>query len=337
MMQHEFGLHELAVEDARHGHQRPKIEEYGETLFAVMHTVELASGELQRRRGRRLRRAATTCCRCATAASRASWACARAPSASRTCCSHGVGFVLLRADGRGGRPLLPDHRRARDRARNDRGADLRAAASARANIERLYELKRKVTHRQARGGAAARGRRQACSGRVPQVCASNREYFRDVYDHLARINASLDAMRDTIGTAIQVNLSMVTIEETEITKRLAAWAGIFAVATAFAGIWGMNFEHMPELKWTWGYPAALGVIARLRLRVVALQARPLAVTDTSSHERRRPDPDALLAARRRGARRSAASCASTSAPPPASARPGRCWPRRARAGQGATW
>ena len=67
-------------------------------------------------------------------------------------------------------------------------------------------------------------------GRVPAVCEGTQEYFRDVYDHLARINASIDAMRDTIGTAIQVNLSMVTIEETEITKRLAAWAGIFAVS-----------------------------------------------------------------------------------------------------------
>jgi magnesium transporter len=82
-----------------------------------------------------------------------------------------------------------------------------------------------------------------------------------VYDHLVRITTSLDSMRDTIATAIQVNLSMTTIEESEVTKRLAAWAGIFAAATAFAGIWGMNFESMPELKWRWGYPFALGVIA----------------------------------------------------------------------------
>ena len=71
----------------------------------------------------------------------------------------------------------------------------------------------------------------------------------------------IDAIRDTIGTAIQVNLSMVTIEESETTKRLAAWAAIFAVSTALAGIWGMNFEHMPELKWAFGYPMALGLIA----------------------------------------------------------------------------
>jgi magnesium transporter len=98
------------------------------------------------------------------------------------------------------------------------------------------------------------------SGRVPMVCEGNREYFRDVYDHVVRINGTLDTLRDTIGTAIQVNLSMVTIEESETTKQLAAWAGIFAVATAFAGIWGMNFEFMPELRWKYGYPAALGLI-----------------------------------------------------------------------------
>jgi magnesium transporter len=78
---------------------------------------------------------------------------------------------------------------------------------------------------------------QLISGRVPQVCSNNREYFPDVFDHLARMNASAASLRDVIGTAIKVNLSTVTIEETEITKRLAASAGIFAVATAFAGIW----------------------------------------------------------------------------------------------------
>jgi magnesium transporter len=98
-------------------------------------------------------------------------------------------------------------------------------------------------------------------GRVPSVCEHTREYFRDVYDHLARIDATLDTLRETIGTAIQVNLSLAMIEESETTKRLAAWVGIFAVATALAGVWGMNFERMPELKWKWGYPLALAFIA----------------------------------------------------------------------------
>ena len=100
-------------------------------------------------------------------------------------------------------------------------------------------------------------------GRVPAVCMSSQEYFRDVHDHLARINGALDTIRDTIATAIQVNLSLVTIEESEVTKRLAAWAAIFAVSTALAGIWGMNFEFMPELKWKYGYPMALGIIGSI--------------------------------------------------------------------------
>jgi magnesium transporter len=130
----------------------------------------------------------------------------------------------------------------------------------RVNIERLYALKRKIGVVKHAVAPLQEAVAKLVSGRVPQVCSNNREYFRDVFDHLARMNASLDTLRDTIGTAIQVNLASVTIEETEITKRLAAWAGIFAVATAFAGIWGMNFQNMPELKLDYGYPAALAVI-----------------------------------------------------------------------------
>jgi magnesium transporter len=131
----------------------------------------------------------------------------------------------------------------------------------RANIERLYALKRKIGIVKHAVAPLQEAVAKLISGRVPQVCSNNREYFRDVFDHLTRMNSLLDSLRDTIGTAIQVNLSTVTIEETEITKRLAAWAGIFAVATAFAGIWGMNFQNMPELKLAWGYPAALAIIA----------------------------------------------------------------------------
>jgi len=132
--------------------------------------------------------------------------------------------------------------------------------SARSNIEQLYALKQRIMVLKHAVMPLLESAGKLWSGRVPAVCENSREYFRDVYDHLMRINGTLDTLRDTIGTAIQVNLSMVTIEESETTKRLAAWAGIFAVATAFAGIWGMNFEAMPELKWRYGYPMALGVI-----------------------------------------------------------------------------
>jgi magnesium transporter len=133
--------------------------------------------------------------------------------------------------------------------------------TARSNIVELYDLKRRIGIVRHAVAPLIDAVYKLFSGRVPSVCENNREYFRDVFDHLVRMNTTLDQLRDTIGTAIQVNLSMVAIEESEVNKRLAAWAGIFAVATAFAGIWGMNFKNMPELDWKYGYPASLVVIA----------------------------------------------------------------------------
>ena len=86
-----------------------------------------------------------------------------------------------------------------------------------------------------------------------------------MHDQLHRISASLDGIRDTIATAIQVNLSMVAIEESEVNKRLAAWAAIFAIGTACAGVWGMNFTFMGELEWKFGYPFALTVMVSVCL------------------------------------------------------------------------
>jgi len=100
-------------------------------------------------------------------------------------------------------------------------------------------------------------------GRVPQVCAGLGDYFRDVYDHLFRLNQSIDTLRDTVTTAIQVNLAMITIGESEVTKRLAAYAALVAIPTMIAGVYGMNFESMPELKWSYGYPLAVAIMAAI--------------------------------------------------------------------------
>jgi magnesium transporter len=132
--------------------------------------------------------------------------------------------------------------------------------SQRVNIERLYQLKRKVTILKHAVDPLMEAVGKLDGGRVPAIVVNSKDYFRDIHDHLCRINASIDSIRDTISTAIQVNLSMVSIDENEVNKRLAAWAAIFGVATAFVGIWGMNFEYMPELKWKFGYPVSLGII-----------------------------------------------------------------------------
>ncbi len=121
-------------------------------------------------------------------------------------------------------------------------------------------------------------------GRVPQVCAGTQEYFRDVYDHLLRINQSIDSLRDMVTTAITVNLSLITLAENEITKRLAAYAALVAVPTMIAGIYGMNFKHMPELDWHWGYPVAVAHHGGDR----RLSVRPLSQGGVALSDGRRP-------------------------------------------------
>lgn len=257
-MQQEFDLHELAIEDARHGHQRPKIEEYGETLFVVMKLPELRQGELESGEvaifvGPNFVLSVRN--NSAQGFLGVRERCEREPEHLK----QGAGFVLYALmDAVVDRyfPLLDEMETDLEEIEShifDRGA-------ARWNIQRLYALKRRVNVMRHAVGPLLEVTGKLHGGRVPAVCARSQEFFRDVEDHLARINTAFDGIRETIGTAIQVNLSMVTIEESETTKRLAAWAAIFAVSTALAGIWGMNFEHMPELKWRFGYPMALGAI-----------------------------------------------------------------------------
>ena len=257
-MQEEFGLHPLAVEDAQHGHQRPKIDEFGDSVFAVMQLIEQQGEELNvgevdvfvganyilsvRNRSQ------------------------KGFLGVRDRCEHephllkqGSGFVfyaLMDAVVDRYFPVVNVLESELEKIEEK----IFTKGLARSNIERLYLLKNKVMVVKHAVAPLLEAVGKLTSGRVPGVCANSREYFRDVYDHLNRINALIDGIRDTIGTAIQVNLSMVAIGESEVNKRLAAWAGIFAVATAFAGIWGMNFKVMPELQWDYGYPFALVVI-----------------------------------------------------------------------------
>jgi magnesium transporter len=257
-MAEEFGLHELAVEDARNGHQRPKIEEYGDSLFAVMRPVELVDGEVQigelavfvgTNYVLSVRRESSHGFQDVRAR------CEREPELLRS----GSGFVLYALMDAVVDRYLPVIEAMENELETIEEKIFEKNAQ-RANIERLYELKRKVLRFKHAVSPLIETAGKLHGGRVPRAVLNCDEYFRDVYDHLYRINVSIDAIRDTISTAIQVNLSMVAIDESEVNKRLAAWAAIFAVATAFAGIWGMNFEHMPELHWKYGYPAALATM-----------------------------------------------------------------------------
>lgn len=258
-MRGEFGLHELAVEDAHHGHQRPKIEEYEDSIFAAMHLVDIVDGKLSfgevnvfvgknyvlsvRNRSQKSFLGVRNRCE-------------REPHLLKL----GAGFVfyaLMDAVVDRYFPIVDMLESELELIEEQ----IFAKGAARSNIERLYELKRKVMLLKHAVAPLMEAAGKLFGSRAPAVCGDTRHYFRDVYDHLSRIDTAIDAIRETIGTAIQVNLALATIEESEVNKRLAAWAAIFAVATVFAGIWGMNFKAMPELQWQYGYPAALGIIA----------------------------------------------------------------------------
>ena len=92
---------------------------------------------------------------------------------------------------------------------------------------------------------------------VPQIPDDTRVYFRDVYDHVLRLNETIDAQRELLTTALEAKLSLMSVAQNEHMKRLAAWAAMIAVPTMIAGIYGMNFQHMPELNWAYGYPLSL--------------------------------------------------------------------------------
>ena len=257
-LEEEFDLHPLAVEDAHHGHQRPKFEEYGDELFMVLHMIEpdgddLRVGEVDifvarnyvlSVRSRSERNFADVRARCE-----------REPELLQ----YGTGYILYALiDAVVDRyfPIL-DGLETQLESIEDR---IFAGTSPRANIEALYGIKQDLMTLKHATAPLLESLSKLHGGRVPQLCNGLGEYFRDVSDHLGRINQNIDAAREMVTTAISVNLSMITLQENEVTKRLAGYAALVAVPTLIAGIYGMNFEHMPELKSVWGYPLSLALM-----------------------------------------------------------------------------
>lgn len=258
LLEEEFNLHPLAIEDARHGHQRPKFEEYGDSLFFVMHMLEPDGDELRvgevdifvaknyvlSVRSRSERNFADVRARCE-----------REPELLQ----HGTGYILYALmDAVVDRyfPILDSIETQLENI-EDR---IFAGTSPRANIEALYGIKQDLVTLKHATAPLLEAVGKLHGGRVPHLCTGLGDYFRDVSDHLGRINQSIDAARDMITTAISVNLSLITLQENEVTKRLAGYAALVAVPTLIAGIYGMNFDHMPELRWQWGYPLSLAAM-----------------------------------------------------------------------------
>ncbi len=254
-LQEEFNLHELAIEDAQKGHQRPKIDEYGSSLFIVLHLVErsgdeFATGEVSIFVGPQyivsVRRGAQL------GFSDVRRRCEQEPELLQ----HGPAYVLYALMDNVVDRYFPaiDQLTAEIEEIEQR---IFSGQTTRAQIEALYSLKQKLMILDHATQPLLEVAGKLHGGRVPPICSGLQDYFRDVYDHLLRLKQSIDNLRDMVATAISVNLSLITIQDNEITKRLAAYAALVAVPTMVAGVYGMNFTNMPELRWAYGYPTAL--------------------------------------------------------------------------------
>jgi magnesium transporter len=255
-LRREFDLHPLAVEDAIHAHQRPKLELYDDMVFLVLKTARYVDpmeviqlGEvlvflgpdyvITVRHGE------------ASSLKPVREALDHDPDRLRK----GPGAVLHAILDL----VVDDYQPAIDGLETDIEeveADL-FSGERRNPAERIYKLQREVLSFRKATAPLVDPIERLAKGYVEHIHPETRDYFRDVNDHLIRVRDQLDAMRDLLAGSLQANLAQVGVRQNEDMRRISAWVAIIAVPTAIAGIYGMNFEDMPELRWHFGYPAAL--------------------------------------------------------------------------------
>ncbi|MGW1139431.1 magnesium and cobalt transport protein CorA [Streptomyces zhihengii] len=263
-----FGLHPLAVEDAVHAHQRPKLEQYGEVVFTVFKTVTYVEHEQL------------------TATS-------EVVDTGEIMVFTGRDFVVTVRHGRHGSlgPLREALESDADQLTKGPAAVLHAIAdhvaddylavadaiqedidqvetdvfspqsSPAANAGRVYQLKRELLEFKRAVVPLSRPLTALATEPCPAIDAGMRPYFRDVADHVARATDQIASFDNLIDSILQAHLAQVTVAQNEDMRKITAWAAVIAVPTMVCGVYGMSFAHMPELRWTYGYPLVLAVIA----------------------------------------------------------------------------
>ena len=261
-MKEEFGLHQLAIEDVMNGNQRPKIEEYGDTLFAVLHTIELDDdgeiiiGQVNVFAGPNFVLSVRHRTQQGFTDVRAR--CEREPVLLK----EGAGFVLYALIDSVVDRYMPaiEALGTEIEELEDRIFQKHSHNESRGIIEDLYSLKRRLVILQHHVAPLVDAVGRLIGGRIPQICVGMQAYYRDVYDHLVRVTNMIEGRREMVVTAVQVNLGMISLAESEVTKRLGSFAALFAVPTMIAGIYGMNFQYIPELHLRFGYPLTIAAM-----------------------------------------------------------------------------
>jgi magnesium transporter len=257
-LQEEFGLHDLAIEDAQHAHQRPKLEAFGNTLFVAVHTAQRVDGHVRFGEthmfvGARFvvtvrHGASLSFTPVRDRLERDPEALAHGP----TVAVHAVlDFIVDNYQ-----PIVSDFEAELDALEQD----VFAETYKRGTIQRLYELRKELTRMRMAVAPMQDILSQLIRTPVVAIPDEVKPYFRDVLDHVARVGDTIDTLREMVSAAMSVNLSLVTVAQGEIVKKLAGWAGLLAAPTLIASWYGMNFDHMPELQGRYSYAILVGAV-----------------------------------------------------------------------------
>ena len=259
-VQQEFRLHDLAVEDAHRAHQRPKLDRYGDSLFVALRTAQMdpatrraGFGETHIFVGPRyvvsVRHGASL------SYAEVRGRCEATPQQLRK----GPGYVLYALMDF----IVDQYFPIVEALEEDLDAleeEIFGRTLDRETTARIYRLKRDLLEVKRAVSPLVDVCNRLTRFEDDLIPEDTRLYFRDIYDHAIRINEMVDTARELLTTAFEANLSLISVGQNESMKKLAAWAAIIAVPTLIAGVYGMNFQHMPELGWTLGYPAAMAVM-----------------------------------------------------------------------------
>jgi magnesium transporter len=253
-----FQLHPLAIEDIFHEWKSTKIEEYGETLFAVLNSPELQEKKVHfgqvylfvgpqfivSIRNKLEKGFVNIRERC---------------EQESHLLAMGSGFVFYTIIDTIVDRYFPivDKLEQEFEVLED---SIFHTNTSQKHIQSIYILKQKLIQIRHTINPLIVAVGRLHGGRVPKVCISTQDYFRDVNDHLIRLEVSVENIREMLLTAIQVNLTLISLRESEVNKKLAAWAALIGFPTMLAGIYGMNFKYMPELEWPWSYPIVIALM-----------------------------------------------------------------------------
>ncbi len=260
-VQREFNLHNLAIEDAEHPHQRPKLEQYGDALFIVARTAQLiegrvAFGETHIFVGKGFIVTVRHGASATYAAVRKHWE--TCPSAL----AKGEDFILFAILDFIVDNYMPVLEAIEDEVEAIEDGGL-AQEMTKADVERLYMLRRDLLRLRNAAMPLVEVCQRLAGTDLPQIRNSMHPLFRVVTDHIRTVVEKIDNLREVLAFAFEASLLISQSEGTEVAKKLAAWAAILAVPTAIAGVYGMNFQYMPELGLRYGYPAVLLVMGSI--------------------------------------------------------------------------